>query len=306
MLWLRLLAPLEGAAMGELWAMACKSSRSSSIGVVEREDIGKKWGIDEVQSRYNCRSAEILVSRRNNSNKLSQDKGKTIERQLGSQRPSSFFFRALAFPFWDRVHRGTFVSTRCKSSILLYDKGKASMHDSLPPPFDFFVPKLSAFLFGYRVGRQRLVARRDKSNKRKLDVETAAGFVYNEDNTKVQCKTCAAVTPEELRTWIGTKGAARHLSSTQHLQGPVASSSSRVMSEAEAEMWADYGENGASFGEEMMSYVRVYRKAIARRGRVLWIVESGSDGPMACRLGFGDEDMLASMVDKDEEDELPG
>ncbi|KAJ7899119.1 hypothetical protein B0H14DRAFT_2556687 [Mycena olivaceomarginata] len=160
---------------------------------------------------------------------------------------------------------------------------------------------------------------------------SAEGFIYNEDNTKVQCKTCAAVTPEELRTWIGTKGAVRHLSSTQHLQsveladearrrqerlekegredaattelrdiqlsaqhfqGPVASSSSRVMSEAEAEMWADYGENGANFwGEKQL------REEAESFG--LWNPEA-----MACRLGFGDEDMLASMVDKDEEDDF--
>jgi hypothetical protein len=76
------------------------------------------------------------------------------------------------------------------------------------------------------------------------------------------------------------------------------------MSEAEAEMWADYGENGASFwggDEELHPGVQEKRLREEAESFGLWNPEA-----MARRLGFGDEDMLASMVDKDEEDDFLG
>jgi hypothetical protein len=89
---------------------------------------------------------------------------------------------------------------------------------------------------------------------------------------------------------------------TQHFNGPVAGAASRVMSEAEAEMWDDYRMNGATFsagdeGESTEEHHRQLRVEAELFG--LWNPEA-----TARRLGFGDEQVAAADEEDDEDDFL--
>lgn len=164
-----------------------------------------------------------------------------------------------------------------------------------------------------------------------------AGFRYNEDRTKIQCKICP-----EHRTWIAIASATRHLTSPSHLQavdlarsaqqakealekereadsatsklrdvqfattqlvnGPIAAASSRVMSEAEAEMWADYRMNGAEFsaGDEP-DKPEAMEQQLRQEAEIfgLWNPDA-----MARKLGFGDDDQAGSIEEDGEDDFL--
>ncbi|KAJ7229288.1 hypothetical protein C8J57DRAFT_1534601 [Mycena rebaudengoi] len=166
-------------------------------------------------------------------------------------------------------------------------------------------------------------------------------FRYNEDRSEVQCKACTAGVPPERRQWIALKSAARHLLghahleavalaeetrqqnerlardreadsatemlretqfATQNFSGPVADAASRVMSEAEAEMWDDYCMNGAAFsaGDECESTevpLRQLREEAESFG--LWNPEA-----TARKLGFDDGQRVAADEDDDEDDFL--
>ncbi|KAJ7269179.1 hypothetical protein C8J57DRAFT_1609392 [Mycena rebaudengoi] len=166
-------------------------------------------------------------------------------------------------------------------------------------------------------------------------------FRYNEDRSEVQCKACTAGVPPERRQWIALKSAARHLLghahleavslaeetrqqnerlarereadsatemlretqlATQNFSGPVADAASRVMSEAEAEMWDDYCMNGAAFsaGDECESTevpLRQLREEAEAFG--LWNPEA-----TARKLGFDDGQGVAADEDDDEDDFL--
>ncbi|KAJ7280990.1 hypothetical protein C8J57DRAFT_1501189 [Mycena rebaudengoi] len=166
-------------------------------------------------------------------------------------------------------------------------------------------------------------------------------FRYNEDRSEVQCKACTARVPPERRQWIALKSAARHLLGHAHLEavalaeetrqqnerlarereadsatemlretqlatenfsGPVADAASRVMSEAEAEMWDDYCMNGAAFsaGDECESTevpLRQLREEAEAFG--LWNPEA-----TARKLGFDDGQGVAADEDDDEDDFL--
>ncbi|KAJ7246181.1 hypothetical protein C8J57DRAFT_1678249 [Mycena rebaudengoi] len=166
-------------------------------------------------------------------------------------------------------------------------------------------------------------------------------FKYNDDRTEVQCKACSAGIPQERLKWMAARSAARHLTTAPHLQavarardahqraerlekereadsatnelreiqfaaqhfdGPIAGASSRVMCEAEAEMWEDYRMNGAEFsaGDEV-------ERPEARHQQLRQEAESfGLWNPeaMARKLGFGDAEVVAGEEDDEDEDFL--
>ncbi|KAJ7795451.1 hypothetical protein B0H14DRAFT_3554112 [Mycena olivaceomarginata] len=167
-----------------------------------------------------------------------------------------------------------------------------------------------------------------------------AVFRYNEEHTRIQCKLCAPRAPDPDKIWIAVASALPHLSSRPHLQavelageekrrleklakereresatnalrdvdcarhhapGPLAATSSRVISEEETKMWADYLENGAEFsaGDDVES-------PEARHGQLreearyfgLW-----NPGATAKELGFGEG---AEVIEEDGEDDYLG
>ncbi|KAJ7245587.1 hypothetical protein C8J57DRAFT_1679687 [Mycena rebaudengoi] len=147
--------------------------------------------------------------------------------------------------------------------------------------------------------------------------------------------------PQEHRKWMAAKSAARHLTTALHLQavgrardghqraerlekereadsatdefreiqfaaqhfdGPIAGASSRVMSEAEAEMWEEYRINGAEFSagndlESPEAFHRQLRQEAESFG--LWNSEA-----MAKKLGFGNAEVVGGEEDDEDEDFL--
>lgn len=166
-------------------------------------------------------------------------------------------------------------------------------------------------------------------------------FKYNGDRTQVICRVCSAGLAPGLHKWIAVRSALAHLThephlktvrlaeeakinaerlrkereadsatnefrdiqfAKQHFKAPLASTSSRVMSEAEAELWADYRTNGAEFSagddvEDPEVRKRQLRKEAECFG--LW-----NPGATARRLGFGDHDMAGAIEEDDEDDFL--
>lgn len=89
---------------------------------------------------------------------------------------------------------------------------------------------------------------------------------------------------------------------TQNFSGPVADAASRVMSEAEAEMWDDYRMNGAAFsaGDECESTEVPLRQLCEEAESFgLWNPEA-----TARKLGFDDGQGVAADEDDDEDDFL--
>ncbi|KAJ7433258.1 hypothetical protein B0H11DRAFT_2376311 [Mycena galericulata] len=166
-------------------------------------------------------------------------------------------------------------------------------------------------------------------------------YRYNEERTHVQCRVCSDGVAPELCKWITVRSVQlSHLTSGPHLRavelaenakrreeilakekaadaateelreiqftsrrvdGPLAGASSRVMSEAEADMWADYRINGANFSagddvEDPEARHRQLREEAECFG--LWNPEA-----MARKLGFGDAD-AAEIMEEDEEDDF--
>ncbi|KAJ7697137.1 hypothetical protein B0H17DRAFT_1130453 [Mycena rosella] len=158
-------------------------------------------------------------------------------------------------------------------------------------------------------------------------------FRYNEARTEVQCKICAA---EGVPTWIAVKSATRHLTYPAHSQAvalaedrrrrleclereresdsatnalreiwfatPVAaaSTSSRVTSDAEAEMWEAYRINGADFSAgEITENREAQQRQLCLDTEVfgLWNPDA-----MARKLGFGAAD--STLIEDDPEDDF--
>jgi hypothetical protein len=85
-----------------------------------------------------------------------------------------------------------------------------------------------------------------------------------------------------------------------HAPGPLAATSSRVISEEETEMWADYLENGAEFsaGDDVESPEARHGLREEARYFGLW-----NPGATAKELGFGEG---AEVIEEDGEDDYLG
>ncbi|KAJ7140471.1 hypothetical protein C8R43DRAFT_1131421 [Mycena crocata] len=166
-------------------------------------------------------------------------------------------------------------------------------------------------------------------------------FTFNEDRSRVKCKVCIKATSEESVEWITVKAAPRHLDlrrehdralkrleeaervlaslekerekdsatnelrgvqfTTHHICGPGGEASSRVMGEAEIDMWDDYRIHGANFsaGDEVdSSKAQQTRLRDEAKSFGLWNPEA-----TARRLGFG-EDERDGAIENDEEDDF--
>ncbi|KAJ7223647.1 hypothetical protein C8J57DRAFT_1253487 [Mycena rebaudengoi] len=154
------------------------------------------------------------------------------------------------------------------------------------------------------------------------------GTFARKTSDTMRSKACSAGIPQERRKWIVAKSAARHLTTAPHLQavgrardgcqraerlekereadsatdefreiqfaaqhfdGPIASASSRVMSEAEAEMWEEYRINGAEFsaGDDLES-PEAHRRQLRQEAESFEVVEGEEDDE--------DEDFLAEIM----------